>query len=83
MVALGVLIEARKRGIRVPQNLAVVGFGDLAFAQQADPALTTIRVDGTVIGQRAAQFIMSRAEGWDVAQPVVDVGFSLMRRESA
>jgi LacI family gluconate utilization system Gnt-I transcriptional repressor len=83
MVALGVLIEARKRGLRVPQDLAVVGFGDLAFAQSTDPALTTVRVDGTAIGQRAAQFVMSRAEGWPVAEPVIDMGFLLVRRESA
>jgi LacI family transcriptional regulator, gluconate utilization system Gnt-I transcriptional repressor len=83
MVGLGVLIEAKSRGLRVPQDLAVMGFGDLAFAQQTDPPLSTVRVDGTTIGQRAAQYIMSRAEGWPIVQPVVDIGFSLIRRESS
>jgi LacI family transcriptional regulator, gluconate utilization system Gnt-I transcriptional repressor len=82
MVALGVLIEARKRGIAVPNALAVVGFGDLAVAEHADPPLTTVRIDGTAIGQRAAHLIMSRAEGVPVLEPVVDLGFSLVKRES-
>jgi LacI family gluconate utilization system Gnt-I transcriptional repressor len=82
MVALGVLIEARKRGIRVPKDLAVVGFGDLAVAEHTDPPLTTVRIDGTAIGQRAAHLIMARAEGLPVLEPVVDVGFSLAKRES-
>ena len=83
MVALGVLIEARKRGLRVPRDLAVIGVGDLWFAHETDPPLTTVRIDGTAIGNRAAQFIMSRAEGWGVDRPVVDFGFMLVRRESA
>jgi LacI family gluconate utilization system Gnt-I transcriptional repressor len=83
MVALGVLIEARKLGLRIPHDLAVIGFGDLWFAHEADPALTTVRVDGTLMGNRAAQLIISRAEGWPIDRAVVDIGFNLVRRESA
>jgi LacI family transcriptional regulator, gluconate utilization system Gnt-I transcriptional repressor len=82
MVALGVLIEAQKRGIQVPRQLAVVGFADLSVAEHCEPPLTTVRIDGTAIGQRAAHWIMSRAEGLPVLEPVVDVGFSLVKRES-
>ena len=66
----------------VPGRLAVVGFGDLDFAADLDPALTTVRIDGTAIGRQAAQFIVDRAEGREVAQRVVDVGFSIVERES-
>ncbi len=83
MAALGVLIEAGKRGIRVPEQLAVIGFGDTVFASQTEPPLTTIRVDGTAIGQQAAQFIMQRVAGVAVERPVVDIGFALVRRGSA
>lgn len=83
MVALGVLIECQQRGIRVPQDLAVVGFGDLAVAPHTAPALTTVRVDGTQIGQRAAHLVMARAEGSPALDPVIDIGFSLVRRDSA
>ncbi len=79
-LALGVLIEARVRGIRIPQQLAVVGFGDLRYAASLDPALTTVRIDGTRIGQLAAQFIIQRMEGSEPAPAVLDVGFSIVTR---
>jgi len=83
MLALGVLTEARVRGIAVPGRLAVVGFGDIDFAQTLSPSLTTVRIDGTRMGQMAAQLIADRADGKSVAEPVVDIGFSIVERDSA
>jgi len=83
LLALGVLTEARTRGLDVPGTLAVVGFGDHEFAADLEPALTTVRIDGDAIGRQAAQFIVDRAEGREVAQRVVDVGFSIVERGSA
>jgi LacI family gluconate utilization system Gnt-I transcriptional repressor len=83
LLALGVLTEAQVRGVAVPGRLAVVGFGDLEFAADLHPALTTVRIDSMAIGRQAAQFIVDRAEGREVAQRVVDVGFSIVDRDSA
>jgi len=83
LVALGVLTEAHQRGIAVPRDLAVVGFGDLQFAAGVVPAITTVRVDGARIGRTAAHMIIDRAEGRDVTAPIVDVGFSLVVRQSS
>ena len=83
LLALGVLTEAHARGIEVPKKLAVVGFGNLAFSAGLVPSLTTVHVDGPRIGKVAAAMIMDRAEGRAVAEPVVDVGFSLVQRDSS
>lgn len=83
MLALGVLIEAAARGIAVPQQLSVVGFGDLGFAADTQPALSTVRIDGTGIGQRAARFIVDRADGRTVGEKIVDVGFRVIERSSS
>jgi LacI family transcriptional regulator, gluconate utilization system Gnt-I transcriptional repressor len=83
VLALGVITEAQARGIPVPDRLAVFGFGDFAFARDTHPALTTIRIDGTGIGRRAARFIIDRAEDRPVAERVIDVGFSIVQRASA
>ena len=40
------MTEAQARGIAVPERLAIVGFGDLEFAADLHPALTTVRIDG-------------------------------------
>lgn len=83
LLALGVLTEARVRGLRVPEQLAVVGFGDLEFAADIDPALTTVHINGAAIGRQAAQFIVDRAEGRAVPQRVIDIGFSIVERRSS
>jgi len=82
LLALGVLTEAQSRGISVPGQLAVVGFGDLEFAADLHPALTTVHINGGAIGRQADQFIVERAEGRTVTQRVIDIGFSIVDRES-
>ena len=82
LLALGVLIEAQIQGVSVPDRLAVMGFGDLPMASDVHPALTTVRVDGWRIGREAAQFIVDRAEGRNVAERVIDIGFSIVERDS-
>jgi len=83
-LAVGVMLEAQARGLRIPQDLAVVGFGDLAMAADMSPSLTTVRVDGTAIGRQAARFIIERAEGRadPAASKLVDVGYELIARDS-
>jgi len=83
LLALGVMTEAQARGLAIPAQLAVVGFGDRAFAGDAFPPLTTVRIDGTGIGRLAARCIVDRAEGREVHGRVFDVGFSIVERASA
>ncbi len=81
-LAQGVLVEAASRGLRVPEDLAVCGFGDADFAAHLLPSLTTVHVDGAEIGRRAAQLILDRCNGTPVEQPVVDLGFRIVERQS-
>ena len=82
LLALGVMTEARVRGIEVPKKMALVGFGDLEFAADLAPALTTVHIKGAAIGRQAAQFIVDRAEGRSVDTRVIDIGFSIVERDS-
>ena len=82
LLALGVLTEAHARGLAVPTQLAVVGFGDNDFAADLDPALTTVHIDSAAIGRQAARFIVDRAEGRPVGDRIVDIGFSIQDRAS-
>lgn len=81
-LAQGVMVEAMHRGLRIPQDLAICGFGDADFAAHLHPSLTTVHVDGAGIGRLAAQLIIDRCNGKAIAQPIVDVGFRIVERES-
>lgn len=80
--AHGALDELLRRGIRVPDDIAVIGFGDLEFAGDVTPSLTTVKIDGGVMGKQAAKFLMLRAQHKEIDNPVVDIGFSLIARAS-
>lgn len=82
LLALGLLTEARARGVAVPRDLAVVGFGDLDFAADVEPALTTVRVHGAAIGERAALMLLDRLQGRVPPERVVDLGFEIVERAS-
>lgn len=83
-VAQGVLAEAASRGLKVPQDLAVMGFGDLSSAAHVYPALSTVSVDGKTIGLRVAQALLERFENpTSQHDPVrIDTGFTLIDRAS-
>ncbi|HMA95967.1 MAG TPA: substrate-binding domain-containing protein [Polyangiaceae bacterium] len=57
-MALGALIAARKRGLRVPDDISIVGFDDLE-AERANPPLTTIRQPVFEMGYRAAETMVA------------------------
>ena len=81
-LAHGVITEAQASGLVVPRDIAVMGFGDLAFAAHTHPALSTVHIDGTAIGRQAARFILERVAGADTGPKVRDIGFSLVNRAS-
>lgn len=81
-LALGVLFEAQRRGIRVPERLSVIGYGDLDFAECSNPPLTTIRPHRWQIGSQLMQGLIERCEATQDEWPdhAVDVGFDLIPR---
>ena len=83
VLANGALTEAQARGISVPGQLRVFGFGDLDFAAHTYPALSTVRIDGTAIGRQAARFVIDRAAGRPIPERINDLGFKLIARASA
>jgi LacI family gluconate utilization system Gnt-I transcriptional repressor len=77
------VVEARARGLSVPDDLAVFGFGDMHMSSEGALPLSTVRIDGAAIGHTAAAMLLERAAGRTVKEPVVDVGFGIIDRKSA
>lgn len=57
-LASGALIEAKARGLAVPEDLSVVGFDDTDMSAHLEPPLTTIRVPSREMGEEVAQHIL-------------------------
>lgn len=81
-LAQGVLFECQRRAIRVPQQLAVAGFNDLAASAWSHPRLTTISTPRYAIGHAAATLLLQRMDGAVPAPVQQDLGFTLVVRES-
>ena len=81
--AQGILVEAKARGLAVPQDVAVIGFGDQEFAPHTDPPLTSVRVDRERLGSAAADALLTRFEKKPIAGAVTDIGFRIIERETS
>jgi len=82
-LAQGLLVEAMAAGVKVPDELAVVGFGNMTVAAEMRPTITTVDIDGARIGREAVNVLRRRAAGETIAERHIDVGFRLVARESA
>ncbi|GHJ49104.1 LacI family transcriptional regulator [Catellatospora sp. TT07R-123] len=80
--ALGVYEAARAAGLRVPQDLSVIGFDDLLFTQWSVPALTTVRQPLLQMGATAAEMVLDLASGRPPAQDRVELSTTLVVRQS-
>lgn len=82
-LALGVLFECQRRHISVPDDIAIVGFNDLEFMASTVPPLTSVRTNRYEMGKSAVTMVTSAIEGQRPAEPVIDLGFELMVRQSS
>lgn len=82
LLATGALLEARRRGLRVPDELAIIGFGDSDIAGDLPPGLTTITVDSRALGRRAGEMLLRRLGGEAGFDPATVLELSLIRRGS-
>jgi LacI family gluconate utilization system Gnt-I transcriptional repressor len=80
VLAHGALIEAQAQGIAVPEQLAIMGFGDFDFAAFTHPPISSVHIDKRAIGVQAAAALIAKIEGRPLAQNVIDVGFTLVER---
>ncbi|MDM3872352.1 LacI family DNA-binding transcriptional regulator [Porticoccus sp. W117] len=83
IIAIGIINELTKAGIRVPQDIAVVGFDDISWGQWITPPLTTIRMPISELGSEAVHFLMRRLEQPEAPKRSLTIDVELVPRESA
>ncbi|AXX28429.1 LacI family DNA-binding transcriptional regulator [Actinosynnema pretiosum subsp. pretiosum] len=80
-LAFGALAAARDLGLRVPEDVSVVGFDDIPAAEQAEPPLTTVRQPLTEKGRRAGELALGLLDGERPGRPL-RLPVSLIERAS-
>lgn len=82
-IAQGLIVEAQSAGVRVPDQLAVIGFGNLQLAGDMRPTITSVDIDGRHIAREAIRVLKMRAGGEAESATSIDVHFRIIARESA
>ena len=82
-IALGVVEEARRRGVRVPQDLSVVGFDDTFLAARATPPLTTVAQPLIEMGRLAVRSLAQVIASDRIGTSHIELATRLVERGSA
>jgi DNA-binding LacI/PurR family transcriptional regulator len=82
VLAVGAMHVLRERGLRVPHDVAVIGFDDFEFARYVDPPLTTVRLPAFDMGHRAVELLIQHIEGEPAAQRKLVLPTELIVRQS-
>ena len=83
-LALGCLFECQRRGIRVPDDIAIIGFNDTEFCAAAFPSLSSVATPRYDMARRSAEIIIEiiRGSGARPDEKRIDVGFRIVERDS-
>src|SRR5215217_6224200 len=82
-IAAGMYLAARDRGIRIPDELSVIGFDDMEFARVLDPPLTTVALDAELLGATSFELLELRLNGRRTRKRVVLPAELLVRGSTA
>jgi LacI family transcriptional regulator len=81
-LTVGALLEALAMGLKVPEELSIVGYDDIEIMSHLPVPLTTVRVPGQVIGRSAAQVLVARLEGRNLDIPLESEAEIVVRASS-
>ena len=82
MIAIGAMRALKEKGYRIPRDVAVIGFDNIAFCSFVDPPLTTVNVPNHYMGRLAAERLLARIQEPGLLPVKIAVGTSLIERET-
>jgi LacI family transcriptional regulator len=80
--AVGVVRAAKELGYRVPEDVSIIGFGDIPSAPMTDPSLTTVREPFQEMGYRAADMLLKMIQGKRLGAKHIVLPVELIIRKS-
>ncbi len=82
LTAIGALQALRNRGLRVPQDMSLIGFDDIVLAESTDPPLTTVNISRVKVAEYAFDSLIELIDGKTEIGTERRVGTKLVIRES-
>lgn len=82
VLAVGAVVECRRRGWAVPNRVAIATFDDVDILRYIDPTVTSVRIPRYEIGKRSAELLLNRANGSSTERKSIDLKFEIIQRES-
>jgi Transcriptional regulators len=82
IIASSCMLSLKKAGYRIPEDVSIVGFDNMALCKLTEPALTTMAVDKEQLGAFAADFLIRRIEGWTGSVIKIEVKPHFVERNS-
>jgi LacI family transcriptional regulator len=71
-MAMGAMMAIKEKGLKIPDDIAVVGFSNWFFGELMEPSLTTVDQPGFEMGQEAARMLIKQIEMKDKGEPVLE-----------
>jgi DNA-binding LacI/PurR family transcriptional regulator len=82
MLAIGAMSALKAHSLRIPGDMAIIGFDDWEFTRYLDPPLSTIRLPAQALGRQAAQLLIDHLQGRPSSQKQVILPTELVLRKS-
>ena len=82
LVAIGLMQSLKEEGVRIPQDVSVIGFDGLFIGKISEPQLTTIKQDIYAKGSKAVELLVDRISGKTTQRLQVVMPVSLIERAS-
>ena len=82
-LAIGAVQECHRLGWKIPERMAIAGYGDVDLAAQLYPSLTTVRVPRYEMGREAVRQLLRRLAGEARSPTIISLGFQIIDRDSA
>jgi DNA-binding LacI/PurR family transcriptional regulator len=82
LTAIGAISEIRAAGLRVPEDISIIGFDDIAFASLTEPSLTTVHLPLRELGRRAIEVLVKSSQDLSKEGVEIRIPTSLVVRNS-
>ncbi|MBW8191910.1 substrate-binding domain-containing protein [Neiella marina] len=82
-IAIGTILACQEKGIRIPEDISIIGYNALDIGQAISPKLTSVYTPRYEMGETSADILLDRIEGLPNKKKIYDLSFTITKGESS